>query len=204
MSGDLRERILEQGNRVFAEKGYAAATVDDVIAAAETSRATFYRYFASKEHLFRELSRECFREMRDVIRGFGEVGARPGAAADLERLVGMYLELHRRRGGVIRAWTERTGPPDSPARAEAAATFGSLLGEMAAAVEATGVPSRVDSEVRAALLFLAMERSCFYVTNRHSRLDAARLPPALATMFGRAYFDTGPPPDRRRLRIAGG
>ncbi len=201
---DLRTRILETGDRIFAEKGYAGATVDDVITGAGTSRATFYRYFKSKEDLFRELSRECFVEMRDVVRGFGALGPGPVEPADLERLIAAYLDLHRRRGGVIRAWTERTGPPGSPARAEAVDTFDALLGEMARALEATGVPSRVDSEVRAALLFLAIERSCYYVTNRHSRLDPDRLPPTIATMLQRAYFGDGGERPRRRLRVAGG
>jgi AcrR family transcriptional regulator len=188
VSADLRARILEQGDKVFAEKGYAATTVDDVLTAAATSRATFYRYFDSKEDLFLALSKECFREMRDVVRGFGDVTHGAPASGDLERLVATYLDLHRRRGGVIRAWTERTAPAGSPARAEAVTTFAALLGEMAQALESAGEPSDVGSDVRAALLFLAMERSSFYVTNRHSRVDPARLPPALATMFGRAYF----------------
>jgi AcrR family transcriptional regulator len=201
---ELRSRIIEVGDRVFAEKGYAAATVDHVITGAETSRATFYRYFKSKEDLFRELSRECFAEMRAVVRGFGELPPGAVAPAALERLVALYLDLHRRRGGVIRAWTERTGPPGSPARDEAVATFDALLGEMARAVGAAGVPSGVDSGVRAALAFLAIERSCFYVTNRHSRMDPDRLPPTLATMLQRAYFGELSERSRRRLRIAGG
>jgi AcrR family transcriptional regulator len=201
---DLRGRLLEVGDRVFAEKGYAGATVDDVITGAETSRASFYRYFKSKEDLFRELSRECFVEMRAIVRGFGALGPAPVEAAELERLVALYLDLHRRRGGVVRAWTERTAPPGSPARAEAVATFDALLGEMVRALETAGVASRVDSEIRAALLFLAIERSCFYVTNRHSRVDPARLAPSLATMLQRAYFGTGGGRSPRRLRVAGG
>ena len=203
-AADLRARILEVGDRVFAERGYAGATVDDVITGAGTSRATFYRYFKSKEDLFHELSRECFVEMRAVVRGFGELGPGQVEQADLERLVALYLDLHRRRGGVIRAWTERTAPPASPAREEATATFDALLGEMARALASTGVPSRVDSEVRAALLFLAIERSCFYVTNRHSHVDPDRLPRTLATMSQRAYFGDGAARPRRRLRVAGG
>jgi hypothetical protein len=58
--------------------------------------------------------------------------------------------------------------------------------------------------VRAALLFLAIERSCFYVTDRHSRVDPARLPPTLSAMLRRAYFGATPPPSSRRMRIAAG
>ena len=67
-TGELRERLLDAAQRVFATSGYASATVDDIISAAATSRATFYRYFRSKEDLFDELSRACFREMRAVVK----------------------------------------------------------------------------------------------------------------------------------------
>lgn len=57
---DLRSRLLDAAQQVFAASGYASATVDDIISAAATSRASFYRYFRSKDDLFEELSRACF------------------------------------------------------------------------------------------------------------------------------------------------
>lgn len=43
-----RRRIAEAALKVFGEKGYIATTVEDIVAAARTSRATFYLHFASK------------------------------------------------------------------------------------------------------------------------------------------------------------
>lgn len=42
---DLQRHAL----RLFRDRGYAETTVDDIAAAAEVSRSTFFRYFAGKE-----------------------------------------------------------------------------------------------------------------------------------------------------------
>jgi AcrR family transcriptional regulator len=52
-----RARILEGMIQAAAEKGYAAATVADVVRAARVSRGTFYAEFASKEECFLEAYR---------------------------------------------------------------------------------------------------------------------------------------------------
>src|SRR3989441_11332174 len=52
-------RLLDAGMRVFAERGYHAARVDDIVRAAHTSHGTFYLYFANKEDLLRALAVDC-------------------------------------------------------------------------------------------------------------------------------------------------
>ncbi len=47
-----RGRLLEAGVEVVAEKGYAAATVADIVARAGVSRRTFYEQFPDKEACF--------------------------------------------------------------------------------------------------------------------------------------------------------
>jgi AcrR family transcriptional regulator len=57
-TADSRTRLLDAAASVFAEKGYRAATVDGVAAAAGLSKGTFYWNFKSKEDLFQTLLEE--------------------------------------------------------------------------------------------------------------------------------------------------
>ena len=47
-----RQGILETATRLFAEHGYAAVSIESVLAAAGVSRGALYHHFASKEALF--------------------------------------------------------------------------------------------------------------------------------------------------------
>ena len=44
-----RAELQRHALRLFRDRGYGATTVDDIAAAAEVSRSTFFRYFPSKE-----------------------------------------------------------------------------------------------------------------------------------------------------------
>ena len=50
--------ILDAALRVFAEKGFAAARMDDIAARAGVTKGTIYLYFPSKEEVFKSLARE--------------------------------------------------------------------------------------------------------------------------------------------------
>jgi AcrR family transcriptional regulator len=50
-----RELLLKEGLGLFEAKGYTATTIDDIAAAAGTTRQTFYQHFASKAALMKEL-----------------------------------------------------------------------------------------------------------------------------------------------------
>ena len=53
-----RDSILQAARAVLAEKSYAAMAIEDVIARAGVSRATFYKHFDSKFAIGRELHNE--------------------------------------------------------------------------------------------------------------------------------------------------
>ena len=49
---ETRLALARAAMRLFEERGYAATTVDDIAAAANVSRRTFFRYFSTKEEVF--------------------------------------------------------------------------------------------------------------------------------------------------------
>ena len=54
---DRRLKIMEEAARVFFEKGFAGACIDDVIARAGGSKRTIYNEFGNKEGLFTTMVR---------------------------------------------------------------------------------------------------------------------------------------------------
>lgn len=64
-------RILEASLKMFAERGYAAASVRDLAAAAGLKPATIYAHYPSKEHILAELCRlgheEQYRSVRTAV-----------------------------------------------------------------------------------------------------------------------------------------
>lgn len=49
-----RDVIVERALELFTQKGYAATTIDEIAAAAGTTRVTFYAYYPSRSDLMRD------------------------------------------------------------------------------------------------------------------------------------------------------
>ncbi|HEX3518997.1 MAG TPA: TetR/AcrR family transcriptional regulator [Solirubrobacteraceae bacterium] len=81
--------IEEAAARLFAERGYAPTTVDDIVAAAGVSKPMLYRHFESK----RELLVKLLERRRDEL-----------AQAPLERFLEERGEPSQRLWAMIDAW----------------------------------------------------------------------------------------------------
>jgi AcrR family transcriptional regulator len=49
---ERRERLFRAALQLFAQKGFAETTVEDITNAADLGKGTFFNYFPSKEHIF--------------------------------------------------------------------------------------------------------------------------------------------------------
>src|ERR1700745_1211847 len=50
-SAEIRERLFRAALTLFAKKGYAETTVEDIPEAADVGKGTFFNYFRSKDHI---------------------------------------------------------------------------------------------------------------------------------------------------------
>src|SRR3977135_2868982 len=48
---DIRERLFLAALDLFAQKGFAETTVEDITEAADVGKGTFFNYFPSKDHI---------------------------------------------------------------------------------------------------------------------------------------------------------
>ena len=64
---DRRRDILASAGRIFAAKGYAAASVDEIAIAAGVAKGSIYNYFRSKQDLFAQLFAESMAQTRQEI-----------------------------------------------------------------------------------------------------------------------------------------
>ena len=106
-----RAAILRAGAEVFAEVGYGAASVRDIVRRTELATGTFYNYFPDKESVLREIMDDVAGQVRERAR------AARRHSTDLEGFVAdgfrayyevlaadrRVFELLRRNAGTIRA-----------------------------------------------------------------------------------------------------
>jgi AcrR family transcriptional regulator len=77
--------ILGAALDVFAERGFAAAKLEDVAARAGVSKGTLYLYFAGKEELFRSVVRSFL--LPNIAAAEQRIARHRGSAADLVRVL---------------------------------------------------------------------------------------------------------------------
>ena len=85
------DAVLDGATRVFLERGYATASMNDVAAAAAVSKRTLYQYFTSKEALFAAVVQGRTRAIIDHLEA--GVGTRTDEAPSLF-LLGMTIVNH--------------------------------------------------------------------------------------------------------------
>jgi AcrR family transcriptional regulator len=97
-----RQRLLDAGSTVLPRRGYRDTRVDDIVAAAEVSHGTFYRYFENKDDFFRVLAETASGRMLDLLESL-RIDATP---EDLRVWLRTWFDSYEADGGVVSSWQE--------------------------------------------------------------------------------------------------
>ncbi|GAB93897.1 TetR/AcrR family transcriptional regulator [Gordonia rhizosphera] len=92
-----RTLLLDAAEDVFAEKGFAPATLDDIARAAGYTKGAIYKHFSTKEDLFLAVSdrywRGYFDDFAEAVMAAPQVGAQ-----ERDAIAERWLRLSRDRG----------------------------------------------------------------------------------------------------------
>ena len=145
-----RAAILAAGRDVFAELGYGAASVRDIVRRTDLAAGTFYNYFPDKESVFRALVHEVGAEARRRVRSARRAAATPeGFVEDAYRAYFSFIvedagraAFLARNAGAIRVMFEESEGP---------AGIDELAADLRAAI-ASGLLPELDVELCAAAM----------------------------------------------------
>src|ERR1700683_4705482 len=86
---DTRDRVLSAALEVFAARGFAATSVDNIVERAGCTRGAFYYYFESKEDIARDLQRDLWHRLAKRAQEAFDPGL--GTIANLKRAFDVHL-----------------------------------------------------------------------------------------------------------------
>jgi len=102
-----REEIQKAARAIFAEKGFEAATLEEIAERAELAKGTIYVYFANKEALFYSLIEEVLEGQAQILREVHEED-KP-AAGKLAEVIQRYVVYLRERQDLFRILMGQSG-----------------------------------------------------------------------------------------------
>lgn len=68
-STETRERLFRAALNLFAQKGFAETTVEDITNAADVGKGTFFNYFPSKDHILIAFSDMQLAKLQGAVEG---------------------------------------------------------------------------------------------------------------------------------------
>jgi AcrR family transcriptional regulator len=178
-----REELLDAAERIFLAKGVAATSVDEIVAAADVAKGTFYLHFESKEHLLlslqqrfvatfcRDLEVAMDRRRKDDWTGRLKAWVETGVDVYLDRTALHDVVFHQFR-------------PEQP-RAKHENPLAHQLAELLEKGTRAGAWSVGDPEVTAVMLFHALHGALHDAVDPRVRTNRRRLARTLGTFFHR-------------------
>ena len=189
-----RQHILDVALELIAARGLSTISVDDIATAAQTSRATLYQYFASKEELFGELLQECGAALMRVVRRLGPLGPTAQGFDNLHWWLGEWAWVYDKYATMFAQWAQldSTETVYRPTVAGFVEAYASRIG---ARLESSGFEQPPGVDLAAAVILLVHRVNAFRRAGAVSTsgLTDEALLNSLAVVVQLALFPQTPP-----------
>jgi TetR/AcrR family transcriptional repressor of nem operon len=159
-----REKILTEGLRVVHERGFANASVRDIVAAAGVPQGSFTNHFASKEAFGLEIieiyyANSC-RLIAETLRN-DALGPLERLGAYIDRQITRMCATDMRNGCLYGNFSAEIGDTSDPIRARVVEIFGETRAAVAyclkAAVSAGEITKTIDCDDIAAFIVSSLQ-----------------------------------------------
>ncbi|MDR7420511.1 MAG: TetR/AcrR family transcriptional regulator [Armatimonadota bacterium] len=145
-----RDRLIRAAMDVFAQRGYHGATVDDIVAASDTSKGAFYHYFSSKQDVFLRLLDQLVQMVEAGVEA--AIGGEEGALAKVEAALRVVLEVaseHRDLARILLIEAAALGPEFEQSRLGIHRRFAALIQRHLDRAVADGAIAHQDTRIAA-------------------------------------------------------
>jgi AcrR family transcriptional regulator len=132
--GRTRQRILDESARLFIAKGFENVSVEEIIAAAEIARSSFYRFFSNREEVLANIIRPVFEQGIVELDAIGD----QSPETVMHGIFAMYLTLWKMSPDSLRIST-RVGGVYFYLFEDIHTTFRQKLGSILRSIESSGI-----------------------------------------------------------------
>ncbi len=184
-----RAQLLAAACRVLARKGYARASVSDIIREAGVARGTFYNYFESKQALFHAALVDLTAHIHGVVQPIDETAdLPPQVLGNITRVVGAMLSSDE-----VVPLLNAVGH-DEEADAVLRSFYADATARVAEALrrgQAIGVVRPGDPQLRACCLIGMVREPIFQAWLAGESLSADELVMEVLTFMSQGVLETG-------------
>jgi AcrR family transcriptional regulator len=158
-------RLRDAARAVFAERGYAPARVEDIVAVAGVSHGTFYTYFDNKAGVLDALIELTASDLEAAV---SEPWEGPDVVATIAAVIDRFVAIFGEHAAVIQPWLEAS-VLESHFRQRLREVRGSYVNRVAEQLRPVLAGSRHDPTTAAAALVAMVEG---YATQQMAADDA--------------------------------
>lgn len=179
---DQRDAILARAAELFARRGYAGTTMNDIADACGLSKATLYHYYDDKVALLVSICEEHVGTLRELVAAVDALRLPPEAR--LRELIRRFVEAYADARDAHRVLTEDVRFLDDADRERVLGTERALVTAIAQAVAAVR-PELADAHLAKPLtmLLFGMINWMFTWVRPDGALDHDALAPIVADLF---------------------